>query len=121
MVLRTDLPQIGDLLKDWRRINVSFTRAKRKLVIFGSRRTLSSDPLLKTFLDLMNEQGWIYTLPKGAMELHSTQQVLNAEHEKRSATPHLPRKGRVGEMVLEKPFLRDMLSVRHRIAGGLDH
>ncbi|KAK3953683.1 DNA replication factor Dna2-domain-containing protein [Pseudoneurospora amorphoporcata] len=31
---------IGELLKDWRRINVAFTRAKTKLLVVGSRETL---------------------------------------------------------------------------------
>lgn len=30
--------QIGDLLQDWRRLNVAFTRAKSKLIIIGSRK-----------------------------------------------------------------------------------
>jgi hypothetical protein len=34
--------QIGRLLKDWRRINVAFTRAKMKLIIIGSGDTLRS-------------------------------------------------------------------------------
>ncbi|KAG0168654.1 Tripartite DNA replication factor [Apophysomyces sp. BC1015] len=35
----------GDLLKDWRRLNVAFTRAKCKLVVFGSVSTLEMVPI----------------------------------------------------------------------------
>ncbi|EJD05682.1 Dna2-domain-containing protein [Fomitiporia mediterranea MF3/22] len=63
--------QIGDLLKDWRRINVAFTRARAKLVIFGSRKTLKASPLLSDFFGLMEERGWVLTLPTGADTLHS--------------------------------------------------
>lgn len=54
---------------------MSFTRAKSKLVIFGSRRTLEGDPLLKDFLELMKSKDWIYRLPKGADMLHETKEV----------------------------------------------
>lgn len=74
-----DIAQIGDLLRDWRRINVSFTRAKRKLVIFGSRNTLASDCLLAGFLRLMDSKSWIYALPKGADELHPLFNDLESE------------------------------------------
>ncbi|KAI9307426.1 AAA domain-containing protein, partial [Cunninghamella echinulata] len=30
----------GELLRDWRRLNVAFTRAKCKLIVFGSLTTL---------------------------------------------------------------------------------
>ena len=67
----THLPaQIGDLLKDWRRVNVSFTRARSKLIIIGSRKTLDSTELLSEFLALMNQQGWIYSLPVDADDKH---------------------------------------------------
>nr|ODN98785.1 DNA replication ATP-dependent helicase Dna2 [Cryptococcus depauperatus CBS 7855] len=61
---------IGELLKDWRRINVSFTRAKKKLIIFASARTLGSDPLLKTFLQLVRQHGWEKRLKRGDDRLH---------------------------------------------------
>ena len=64
--------QIGDLLKDWRRINVSFTRARSKLIIFGSRKTLKTAPLLQEFFALMESRGWILALPPSAHRLHDS-------------------------------------------------
>ena len=52
-------------------MNVSFTRARSKLVIFGSRKTLQREPLLAHFFDLMESQGWILTLPVGADVAHA--------------------------------------------------
>jgi DNA replication ATP-dependent helicase Dna2 len=51
-------------------MNVSFTRARSKLVIFGSRKTLYPAPLLAEFIDLMEGQGWILPLPPCADEMH---------------------------------------------------
>jgi DNA replication ATP-dependent helicase Dna2 len=62
--------QIGDLVKDWRRMNVSFTRARSKLIIFGSRKTLQVVPLLNEFFTLMDAQNWIFSLPAKADEMH---------------------------------------------------
>jgi DNA replication ATP-dependent helicase Dna2 len=42
LVRSNDSCSIGDLLKDWRRINVAFTRAKTKLIVVGSKRTLKN-------------------------------------------------------------------------------
>jgi len=57
---------VGTLLKDWRRINVAFTRAKRKLIIIGSRTTLSYNHLLSAFFSIIDEKGWHIPLPKDA-------------------------------------------------------
>ncbi|KAJ3324107.1 Tripartite DNA replication factor [Boothiomyces sp. JEL0866] len=62
--------QTGELMKDWRRLNVAITRAKLKLVIFGSMKTISASRTFKQFLDLVCEKGWVYTLPKNAHTLH---------------------------------------------------
>ncbi|EYU40306.1 hypothetical protein MIMGU_mgv1a000280mg [Erythranthe guttata] len=43
------------LLGDWHRINVALTRAKKKLVMVGSCRTLSKVPLLKLLIDKVEE------------------------------------------------------------------
>ena len=55
---------IGELLKDWRRINVAVTRAKRKLIMIGSKRTLSYSPVLRRLLEFVTENEWLVTLPK---------------------------------------------------------
>lgn len=52
-------------------MNVSFTRARSKLVIFGSRKTLQREPLLAQFFGLMESQGWILALPAGADVAHA--------------------------------------------------
>lgn len=72
LVRSNDLGQrgIGELLNDWRRINVALTRAQRKVVIVGSRKTLSAAPLLQDFFTLMDEEKWVCKLPRGALLLH---------------------------------------------------
>ena len=69
---------IGELLKDWRRINVAFTRAKTKLLVVGSRETLKGnaprdgeeEEMVARFVGLMEERRWVYDLPAGALEEH---------------------------------------------------
>ncbi|KAF8931211.1 Tripartite DNA replication factor [Haplosporangium gracile] len=72
---------VGELLKDWRRINVAFTRAKRKLVVFGSRHTLQGSPIFSQFLELMEQQDWIMSLTPMA-------QCQHADHLHRNSLPH---------------------------------
>lgn len=64
--------QTGDLVKDWRRMNVSFTRARSKLIVFGSKQTLETTSLLKKFFELMDEKGWVLSMPSGAHTLHAS-------------------------------------------------
>ena len=61
---------IGDLLKDWRRVNVALTRARTKLLILGSKSTLKGNELLERFVKLMDERRWSYDLPASALEGH---------------------------------------------------
>ncbi|CAJ2504786.1 Uu.00g121800.m01.CDS01 [Anthostomella pinea] len=73
LVRSNEACSIGDLLKDWRRINVAFTRAKTKLLVVGSRDTLKGSgeqEMLSRFVRLMEERDWVYDLPSDALESH---------------------------------------------------
>lgn len=70
---------IGELLKDWRRINVAFTRAKTKLLVIGSRETLrgrgnagsgEEEEMISRFVREMEEKSWVYDLPVDANTSH---------------------------------------------------
>ena len=52
-------------------MNVAFTRARAKLIIFGSRTTLARTPLLESFFQLMEGEGWILQLPRDVHEIHA--------------------------------------------------
>ena len=73
LVRSNEACNIGDLLKDWRRINVAFTRAKTKLLVIGSLKTLKdsgSENMLSRFITLMEERNWIYDMPADALTSH---------------------------------------------------
>lgn len=57
---------VGHLLRDWRRLNVALSRAKHKLLLVGSLRTLSSCAILNSLADILETRGWVYPLPPGA-------------------------------------------------------
>ena len=61
---------VGELLKDWRRINVALTRARTKLLLLGSKGTLVGNGLLRDLVTLMDGRGWCYDLPRGALDGH---------------------------------------------------
>ena len=47
---------VGDLLRDWRRINVAITRAKKKMIIIGSAATMGHVPLLSELVAMMRRK-----------------------------------------------------------------
>ncbi|KAJ1840582.1 DNA replication endonuclease-helicase Dna2, partial [Coemansia sp. RSA 2703] len=57
---------IGDLLRDWRRINVAITRARFKLIVVGSRNTLTRSPLLGGMIGILNTRGCVIGIPANA-------------------------------------------------------
>jgi DNA replication ATP-dependent helicase Dna2 len=62
---------VGDLLKDRRRVNVALTRARSKLIIMGSEKTLSGNDLLRDMVVLCRDKGWVLDLQPGALESHA--------------------------------------------------
>ena len=94
---------VGDLLKDWRRVNVALTRARTKLLVIGSKSTLVCNELLKDFVELMEGRGWWYDLPVGACEGHifedgATQISAKGSAEGRVESPVKTRRQALGEI-----------------------
>lgn len=54
---------LGELLKDWRRLNVAITRAKHKLILLGSVSSLKRFPPLEKLFDHLNAEQLIRNLP----------------------------------------------------------
>lgn len=57
----------GNLLRDWRRLNVAITRAKKKLVLVGSQTTLRTIPHFLDLLALMAQRQWLLPLPSAGV------------------------------------------------------
>uniref|UniRef100_UPI00398EB479 DNA replication ATP-dependent helicase/nuclease DNA2 isoform X2 n=1 Tax=Pristiophorus japonicus TaxID=55135 RepID=UPI00398EB479 len=55
--------KLGELLKDWRRLNVALTRPKHKLVMMGCMSTLCQYAPLKKLLDHLKTEEMIINLP----------------------------------------------------------
>lgn len=67
-VRSNDENHVGELLTDWRRINVALTRARQKLVLIGSLRTLrSGSPLFNVLSQTIHECQWRFELAKDAL------------------------------------------------------
>jgi DNA replication ATP-dependent helicase Dna2 len=62
---------VGSLLLDWRRVNVAITRAKKKLIFVGSRRTLQGSATLSLLLTRLSAQGQVQALRGAITDSHS--------------------------------------------------
>lgn len=59
LVRNNNTGNAGDLLRDWRRLNVAVTRARSKLILFGSSATLKSTHLYNSLLSDFEKKGWV--------------------------------------------------------------
>ena len=64
--------RIGTLLSDWRRLNVALSRARCKMIVVGSHRTLRHSQMLSGLLELSEARGWCLELPPAAHLLYHT-------------------------------------------------
>ncbi|KAF9261112.1 Dna2-domain-containing protein [Marasmius fiardii PR-910] len=112
---------VGDLVKDWRRMNVSFTRARSKLILIGSRKTLATAELLNEFFILMEKKDWILPLPPGADTGHnellhhplgSPSSKRNADASKENPTVEPPNKKqrKLDGFLRGRPILQDLVN-----------
>jgi len=58
LVRANEKGEIG-FLKDYRRLNVAITRAKRKLIVFGNSETLESDNIYRKWINFIKKKGKI--------------------------------------------------------------
>ena len=70
LVRSNEHSNVGDLLRDWRRVNVAVTRAKQKLILIGSLLTLKGSLLLQELFDLLERRDWVHVLPYDAHKLY---------------------------------------------------
>ena len=54
----------ADLLNDWRRVNVAFTRAKKKIIVIGSINYMKDNINMKKFVEIMIKNRSIYNIEK---------------------------------------------------------
>ncbi len=66
MVRSNSMREVGGLLRDWRRVNVAFTRAKCKLYVIGSQSTLEASPVFRDFIKIVKDRNWLKSLPLDA-------------------------------------------------------
>lgn len=78
---------VGDLLKDRRRVNVALTRARSKLIILGSEKTLSSNELLRDMVALCREKDWVLDLQSDMVESHAFDETVT-QTSKTPVRPH---------------------------------
>jgi DNA replication ATP-dependent helicase Dna2 len=53
---------VGDLLRDWRRVNVALTRSRKKLIIVGSLQIMDRIPVLSKLGKLLIEKDWVINM-----------------------------------------------------------
>ena len=63
--------QLGELLKDWRRLNVAITRAKHKLLMLGSIPTLRRYAPLEKLLTHLQQENMISFIPHTHTHTHA--------------------------------------------------
>ena len=58
----------GRLLQDFRRLNVAFSRAKKKMILVGSFSTLQKGSnVMRPVLESLRQRNWVYQLPANAL------------------------------------------------------
>ena len=72
--------EVGELLKDWRRVNVSITRSRSKLILVGSRKTLmGGGEVLKGLVGICEEKGWMFNLQPNVLEAHYFPEMVGSQ------------------------------------------
>lgn len=109
MVRSNEKNELGDLLRDWRRLNVTFTRAMSKLIVIGSRRTLQAEETLQGFFKLIDSNGWMYSLPSNCTSVYDI--PLSSAASQKSSPKKTPTTNTIGMSQSSRPsVLRDIIN-----------
>ncbi|KAK6335585.1 Tripartite DNA replication factor [Orbilia brochopaga] len=112
LVRSNDKENVGELLKDWRRINVAFTRAKTKLLIIGSKSTLKTNELLGRFVGMMEERKWVYDLPANAHQIHNIpMQITQSTQGTAPAAMTASQRNRLADAENKRPVQKSILDM----------
>ncbi|KAJ5632584.1 hypothetical protein N7490_008923 [Penicillium lividum] len=96
---------VGELMRDWRRVNVAFTRARTKLLVIGSRSTMrDGNELLRKYVRLVESKDWVYNLPPNAAESH----IFKSDTLNSSQMPFTsPNTGKTGSAKKKRPTVKN--------------
>eukprot|EP01016_Furgasonia_blochmanni_P009211 TRINITY_DN13820_c0_g1_i4.p1 TRINITY_DN13820_c0_g1~~TRINITY_DN13820_c0_g1_i4.p1 ORF type:complete len:198 (-),score=51.71 TRINITY_DN13820_c0_g1_i4:61-654(-) len=88
VILCTVKGKLESILSNWRRINVAFTRAKKKLIVVGSIEDLKGINTMDSFIKVMQQRRWVLDLEEAAVktiadEKKKEKQRLLARHAKK--------------------------------------
>lgn len=112
--------QVDESLREWKRTNIDvcLTLARKKLIIIGSKLTLSTTGrLLPALLSLYEERKWILDLPKDAEAMHSgaVDPLVSPGPDNNDGQRTALKRRRVAtlsqSLIDGKPFMRDILNV----------
>ena len=128
LVRSNDANNVGELLQDWRRVNVALTRAKTKLVIVGSFGTMSKgNELLGKLCRMIEQKNWKMDLKPGSLDEHlfdsygpsisdsalkkgPNSQTNLIEERRGTKTPGKVGKVNPGRLLNSRPILKDIVN-----------
>lgn len=100
----------GSLLKELRRVNVAMTRAKSKLIIVGSKKTICNISEIKPLMTLLEDKGWIYKLPKDCLDIYSFPRHTSSQKQIGGNKTGAKRITADSRLVKNKPIIKQALS-----------
>lgn len=112
MVRSNDDLNGGSLLRELRRVNVAMTRAKCKLIIIGSKATISSVESLRGFMSLLESRGWLHSLPPDCLESYNIPRPAPSQHSRRKKQGSV-----VANITAESKFTQDKSVLRDTLNG----
>lgn len=79
----------GELVKEYRRINVAITRAKCKFIMMGLRSTLESAATMKKMFELLDKRGFVYEIEEDVeLDLSSSPRTKRAKTDLKLVSAH---------------------------------